>query len=137
MKQLTLEEVLGIAKQVKRWRKKNTLDQLARYSGGFYPEGSFSKVKIKVSELKDKYGEYYTVSVDFQGATIVSDASQEAEKIYNIAKDSYTQAHPITIKWENKIRKMQEEALEQKVDVLRDALAKKPDKLPWYRRLGR
>ena len=147
--ELTLEEILQMARQVKAWNKINTYSNETSELDGFYRiNGGLSKVRIEVRKTEYSVTTSYYGYVYFKNEQVANLSGDDAKGIYEIAESKLNQKVIKILEKKERARLAAEERRERakqigeerrirKVQELKEMIAPKPERLPWYRRLGK
>ena len=133
---LTLEEMVGIAKQVNNWEKVDLyLTYTTSYDGYFKPRGTSKQVKIEAK--KTAYSETnptYEVKLNYKGKEIANLSGKDARQLFEVADAGYARIQQERLELAGK--KKQTEA-QKAIQDLKDRIVPKKERLPWYRRVGK
>ena len=133
---LTLEEMVGIARQVNNWEKVNLyLTYTTSYDGYFKPRGTSKQVKIEAK--RTAYSESnptFDIKISYKGKEIANLCGKDARQLFEVADAGYAKVQQERLELAGK--KKQTEA-QKAIQDLKDRIATKKERLPWYRRIGR
>ncbi len=132
---LTLEEILDMAKQVKRW-KRLSYTNYNKYVGRF-KSGPLKGTKIYSRGDKHLSDSRYEGYVYYMNEKIGELHGAEAKSLYELADGCLTKSELRRQQRKEEKKRAQEEDRLKALEELRERIAPKPEQLPLYRRLGR
>ncbi len=136
---LTLEEMVGIARQVKDWDKvRPYLMYTTSYDGYFKPRGTSKQVKIEAKKMTySETNPTYEVKIHYKEKEIANLSGSDARKLFEVADAGYAKIQQERLELANKKGQKKLTETQRVIQELKGRLAPKPERLPFWRRIGK
>ena len=120
---LSLEDMLGMARQVKSWSSSNNYSRdYFHYEGFFRPRLGIATVKIKVTNSKTGMHPYYRATLTYKNKDIAQLSGDEAKQLYDVADAYNTEAKKRQAEMKQKLDDAEQKRVQKTIQGLKGRL---------------
>ncbi len=120
---LSLEDMLGMARQVKSWSPSNNYSRdYTHYEGFFRPKFGIATVKIEITNSKTGLYPYYHATLTYKNKDIAQLSGDEAKQLYDVADAYITEAKKRQAELAQKQREAEQKRVQKTIQGLKGRL---------------